>query len=87
VTFFGPAKILKNSVPNAPLVGVSGCAVAVLKGTGYPVDAGIPGAEKSAGEVEAMIVRDIDRVGMFLVLGKPGEYLGRTRHQIGPDLI
>ena len=69
VTFLGPAKILKNSVPKAPLVGVSGCVAAVWEGTGYPVDAGIPGAEKSAGEVEAMIVSDIDRVGMFLGLG------------------
>lgn len=69
VTFLGPANILKNSVPKAPLVGVSGCVAAVLEGTGYAVDAGIPGAEKSAGEVEAMIVSDIDRVGMFLGLG------------------
>jgi hypothetical protein len=55
VTFLGPAKILKNSVPKAPLVGVSGCAAAVIDGTGIPVDAGSPGAEKLAGEVEAMM--------------------------------
>jgi hypothetical protein len=55
VTFLGPANILKNSVPKAPLVGVSGCAAAVDDGTGFPVDAGSPGAEKLAGEVEAIM--------------------------------
>ena len=42
---------------------------------------------REVSRVKATIARDIDRVGMFLGLGKPGEYLDRTRHQIGPDLI
>jgi hypothetical protein len=55
VTFLGPAKILKNSVPKVPLVGVSGCAEAEVNGTRFPVNTGSPGAEKLAGEVEAMM--------------------------------
>jgi hypothetical protein len=83
----GPAKILKNSVPKVPLVGVSGCASAGMAGTGYPVEAGIPGAEKLAGEVKAMVVRDANRVGMSLILsqGRSAPWLASRWDNPPPD--
>ena len=47
VTFLGPVKILKNSVPNVPLLGVPGCETRFDE-TGWPADAGGAGEERLA---------------------------------------
>jgi hypothetical protein len=36
-----------------------------MEGTGYPVEAGT-GAEKLASDVEAIVAREVYKVGMFL---------------------